>query len=79
MQFTTTSSDRRVSSRFPIEREVKYRVLNKKGSQEQGGGRTLNISSSGILFTTEHVLLPEINHYEFRTQGQKAALAQNPN
>lgn len=55
---TTESSDRRSSSRFPIDREVRYRVLNKKGTQDQGTGRTLNMSSAGILFTTDHVLLP---------------------
>ena len=51
-------TDRRHSDRFPIEREVRYRVLNKRGGEEAGDGRTLNISSSGVLFTTEHVLLP---------------------
>ena len=37
---------------------MKYRVLNKRGGEEAGDGRTLNISSSGVLFTTQHVLLP---------------------
>jgi hypothetical protein len=51
-------SDRRQSDRFPIEREVKYRILNKRGGDEAGDGKTLNISSAGILFTTEGMLLP---------------------
>jgi PilZ domain len=51
-------ADRRHSDRFPIEREVRYRVLNKRSSEEIGDGKTLNISSSGVLFTTEHMLLP---------------------
>jgi len=51
-------SDRRHSDRFPIERDVRYRVLNKRGGDEAGEGRTLNISSSGVLFTSEHLLLP---------------------
>src|ERR1700733_874909 len=51
-------ADRRHSERFPIEREVGYRVLNKRSNEEIGDGKTLNISSSGVLFTTEHVLLP---------------------
>ncbi len=51
-------SDRRNSDRFPIEREVRYRVLNKRGGEEAGEGKTLNISSSGVLFTSEHLLLP---------------------
>jgi hypothetical protein len=51
-------ADRRHSDRFQIEREVKYRVLNKRGSEEGGDGKTVNISSSGVLLTTQHVLLP---------------------
>jgi c-di-GMP-binding flagellar brake protein YcgR len=50
--------DRRHSDRFPIEREVRYRVLNKRSSEETGDGKTINISSSGVLFTVEHMLLP---------------------
>jgi hypothetical protein len=51
-------TDRRHSDRFPIEREVRFRVLNKRGGEETGDGKTLNISSSGVLFTSEHMLLP---------------------
>ena len=51
-------ADRRHSDRFPIEREVRYRVLNKRSGEETGDGKTLNISSSGVLFTTQHMLLP---------------------
>ena len=51
-------SDRRHSDRFPIERDVRFRVLNKRGGEETGDGKTLNISSSGVLFTSEHMLLP---------------------
>jgi hypothetical protein len=52
------TQDRRSSGRFPIEREVRYRVLNKKNMDETGAGTTVNMSSSGILFTTGEVLLP---------------------
>ena len=51
-------ADRRHSDRFPIEREVRYRVMNKRSSEETGDGKTINISSSGVLFTVEHMLLP---------------------
>jgi hypothetical protein len=51
-------ADRRHSDRFPIEREVRYRVLNKRSSEETGEGKTINISSSGVLFTVDHMLLP---------------------
>ncbi len=51
-------SDRRHSDRFPIEREVRYRALSKRSGEESGDGKTINISSSGVLFTSEHILLP---------------------
>ena len=51
-------TDRRSSDRYPIEREVRYKVLNKKSGDESGSGTTINMSSSGVLFTTEHLLLP---------------------
>jgi hypothetical protein len=53
-----TPADRRHSDRFPIEREVKYRVLNKRSNEEVGDGKTVNISSSGVLFSVDHMLLP---------------------
>ncbi len=53
-----SETERRHSDRFPIEREVRYRVLSKRGGEEAGDGRTINISSSGVLFTTDHMLLP---------------------
>ncbi len=52
------ASDRRGSDRFPIEREVKYKVLSKRSADEAGSGKTLNMSSSGVLFTAEHLLIP---------------------
>ena len=53
-----SESDRRQSDRFPINRDVRYRVLSKRTGEESGEGSTLNISSAGILFTTPKVLLP---------------------
>lgn len=52
------AADRRQSDRFPIEREVKYRVLSKRSGDEGGDGKTVNISSSGVLFTASQMLLP---------------------
>jgi hypothetical protein len=54
----TQKTDRRTADRFPIEREVRYKVLSKRNADEGGVGRTVNMSSSGILFTSEHMLLP---------------------
>ena len=58
MSVEKAQSERRHSDRFPIEREVRFKVLNKRGGEETGEGKTLNISSSGILFTSEQMLLP---------------------
>jgi hypothetical protein len=48
--------ERRRSSRFPIEREIRYKTLSQRSEMLQGVGRTLNISSSGVLFTADHDL-----------------------
>ena len=50
------NTERRRSSRFPIEREVRYKTLNQRAEILAGNGRTLNISSSGVLFTSDHDL-----------------------
>jgi len=55
---TSGQADRRHSDRFPLEREVKYRMLSKRSSEECGDGKTINISSSGVLFTAGHMLVP---------------------
>ncbi len=55
---STATSDRRTSSRFPIEREVRYKVLNRKGEAETGSGKTINMSSGGLLFSAEQLLMP---------------------
>ena len=52
-----SAADRRASDRFPIEREVRYKVLNKKNPGEEAGvGRTVNMSSNGVLFTSDQLL-----------------------
>ena len=48
--------DRRGTSRFPVREEVRYRVLHAKSLNVTGVGKTLNIGSRGILFTTEEML-----------------------
>src|SRR5689334_15422757 len=54
-----SSDDRRTSNRLPIEREVRYKVLGgRKIIKQTGTGKTLNMSSGGVLFTTE-TALPE--------------------
>ena len=51
-------SDRRGADRFPIEREVRFKVLSRKSEDEIGFGKTINMSSNGVLFTTPERLLP---------------------
>ncbi len=52
--------DRRGADRFPIEREVRYKIVGRKSSAEgeSGTGMTINMSSNGVLFTTDRVLHP---------------------
>ena len=58
MSTTRIENDRRQSDRFPIERDVRYKVLSKRTSEEGGEGRTLNMSSAGVLFTSGQTLVP---------------------
>ena len=48
--------NRRTKRRFQIDQEVKYKMLYGQRIAERGTGRTLNISSGGIWFTTENML-----------------------
>jgi PilZ domain len=60
MSLEKEKDDRRSADRFPIEREVRYRVLSRKSAVEgeTGVGVTVNMSSNGVLFTTDRYLLP---------------------
>ena len=49
------TADRRCAVRFPIEQDVRYKVFN-RNSIEIGAGKTVNMSSNGLLFTTERAL-----------------------
>jgi hypothetical protein len=51
-------NERRAADRFPIEREVRYKILNRKTGDEMGVGKTINMSSNGVLFSTEQYLVP---------------------
>jgi hypothetical protein len=52
------ASNRRGNDRFPIIRELRYRVLGGRGNAGWGTGETLDISSRGILFRAETPLPP---------------------
>ena len=42
--------DQRVNRRYPISLEIEYKVLRKGRVERLGLGRTLNVSSGGVLF-----------------------------
>src|SRR3954451_25281615 len=48
-------AERRGTSRFPLREEVKYKLLHVK-TAIAGVGKTLNIGSGGVLFSTEQRL-----------------------
>jgi hypothetical protein len=58
MSVANDPNERRGSERRAIEREVQCRILSRKDGDINSTGKTLNISSSGILFTTRQTLLP---------------------
>ena len=48
--------ERRTKRRFQIDQEVKYKMLYGQRIAETGTGRTVNISSGGVWFSTESML-----------------------
>ncbi|MGA2145926.1 MAG: hypothetical protein ABSH49_13290 [Bryobacteraceae bacterium] len=53
---TNVEHERRMRRRFEIELDVRYRVLYGHRIAETGTGRTFNISSGGVWFTTNSML-----------------------
>lgn len=41
-----------------MERDVRYRIMNRKAADDVGAGKTVNMSSNGVLFTTDGFLIP---------------------
>ena len=50
------SSDRRSSVRVPVDLEVRYSVVGPRRPVENGSGRTIDMSSSGLSFTADTAL-----------------------
>jgi hypothetical protein len=48
--------ERRIKRRFQIDQEVRYKMLFGQRIAETGVGRTINISSGGVWFSTENML-----------------------
>ncbi len=58
MTDSNDQSERRGSNRFPISRDVRYKIVGPQKEPEPGQGETVNMSSTGVLFTTEQELSP---------------------
>ena len=61
MNLQPEQNNRRDTDRFEIEREVRFKVLNRKAGDESGTGKTINLSSNGALFTTDRRVVPGKN------------------
>ena len=48
--------ERRLKLRFPLEQDVRYKMLYGQRIAETGSGKTKNISSGGLWMTTESML-----------------------
>lgn len=56
MSTKMNAGDRRVNRRYPITLDLQYKLLNKGQAEHTGIGRTLNISSGGVLFEADTIL-----------------------
>ena len=85
-------TDRRDARRFPLETEVHWRGLGARDRISPGRGRSINMSSNGVLFTTEMPLkvgsrvelsihwpvsLDDLCPLKLVTQGRIARMGQN--
>jgi hypothetical protein len=51
-------TERRTKMRYPIELQVRYHTLARRHPIEEGIGRTLNMSSSGIFICSQNQINP---------------------
>ena len=58
MELVRKENDRRKKYRFPIERELRYKMADDGVVVATGTGRTLNMGSGGVAFTSEQQLTP---------------------
>jgi c-di-GMP-binding flagellar brake protein YcgR len=52
----SSERERRAKRRFQVEQDVRYKMLYGQRIAETGSGKTANISSGGVWFTTESML-----------------------
>jgi PilZ domain len=55
---TQPAIELRANNRFPIECDVRYKTALGRYADHIGSGKTINMSSSGVLFTAEGLLSP---------------------
>src|SRR5579872_162070 len=58
MRIQDLAKDRRKKARFPMQRELRYKVLEDDTIVESGMGMTVDMASGGVGFLIEHQLLP---------------------
>ena len=57
-EWQNNQRDRRASKRFSVERIVRYRILDDGYAGVSRIGKTVNLSSGGILIVTDRLLSP---------------------
>jgi len=67
-------SDQRVSRRYPISLQVEYKLFRKGRVEHFGLGKTLNVSSGGVLFEANESLptgsvVEILMHWPFMLEG----------
>jgi hypothetical protein len=50
--------ERRGNDRYPIVRDVRYKIISGRGEPDSGLGKTVDVSSRGVLFTSQKPLPP---------------------
>jgi PilZ domain len=56
MRVVTRSIERRAKARFPMHRELRYKLLEGEAIIASGGGATCDMSSGGVAFTADRPL-----------------------
>lgn len=60
-QFDTIAGDRRRDKRYELELDLRWKLIRRRRLLESGEGRTVDLSSGGILFDAGRPLPPGLN------------------
>lgn len=58
MRILDLGADRRKKFRYPVKRELRYRVLENETTVESGMGMTFDMGSAGVAFLVDNQLQP---------------------